>query len=638
MTKAKDASSKKLSADRRNFLRNAVAGTAALLAPVTAEANRRLKVEPAQTTDDSPADPHVLTGGRPGSDFMVDVIKSLGIEYICANPGSTFKSLHESVINYGNNKNPEFITCCHEEAAVAMGNGYAKIEGKPLGVIAHGTVGLQHAAMAVYNSYGDRAPVYIIIGNYLDASYRRGGGDWSHSAQDVAAMVRDYVKWDDAPVSLPHFAESAVRAYKIAMTPPMMPVLVVADTELQENPVAEGAKLRIPKLTLDAPPQGDSGAVSEAARLLAQAERPVIAADFAARTQIGMDRLIELAELLQAPVIDRFGRLNFPSRHPLNHSFRSRALIADADVILGLEVFDFFGLLNTYHERTSRRATRDGAKLISINSGDFYSKSNYQVFQRYTEVDLAIAADGEATMPSLIEAIKRQITTDRKTAFQTRGRNLAVVRQQQLEQARTDATYAWDASPVSIPRLCSEVWGAIKDEDWSLVSHPYHQSWWPLRLWSFDKHYQMIGGPGGGGLGYNAPASVGASLANRKYGRLSVNIQCDGDLMYSNGVLWTAAHHRIPMLTVMHNNRAYHQEVMEIQRMAASRNRGIDRAKIGTAIEDPNIDFAKLAQSMGLYAEGPISDPKDVGPAIRRALAVVKRGEPALVDVVTQPR
>src|SRR6202167_2956590 len=166
---------------------------------------------------------------RSGSDFMVDVIKSLGIEYVCSVAGSSFRALHESVINYGGNSAPEFITCCHEESSVAMAHGYAKIEGKPVVVFAHGTVGLQHAAMAIYNAYCDRVPVYIIIGNTLDATKRRPGAEWDHSVQDAAAMVRDYVKWDDSPTSLQHFAESAVRAYKIAMTPPMAPVLLVAD-------------------------------------------------------------------------------------------------------------------------------------------------------------------------------------------------------------------------------------------------------------------------------------------------------------------------------------------------------------------------------------------------------------------------
>jgi len=208
-----------------------------------------------------------------------------------------------------------------------------------------------------------------------------------------------------------------------------------------------------------------------------------------------------------------------------------------------------------------------------------------------------------------------------------------------LEQMRTDATYAWDASPISTARLSAELWAQIKNKDWSLVSDVAPgMSNWPLRMWAFDKHYQFIGGAGGYGVGYGAPAAAGAALANRKYGRLSVNIQCDGDLMYAPGVLWTAAHHRIPLLNVMHNNRAYHQEMMHLQRMENRHNRGITRAAIGTTMNDPNIDFAKLAQSMGVHGEGPITDPKDLGTAIRRAIEVVEAGQPALVDVVTQPR
>jgi acetolactate synthase-1/2/3 large subunit len=582
-----------------------------------------------------------LTTDRTGSDFMVDVIKSLGIEFVCANPGSSFRGLHESVINYGGNKNPEFITCCHEESSVAMAHGYAKIEGKPLAVFAHGTVGIQHAAMAIYNAYCDRVPVYIIAGNIVDATKRINAVEWAHSVQDAAAMVRDYLKWDDLPLSLPHFAESAVRAYKIAMTPPMLPVLLVADGELQENPIPDGVTLRVPKLVLAAPPQGDSSAVAEAARLLVAAENPVIIADRAARTPTGLTRLIELAETLQAPVVDQTGRMNFPSRHPLNQSQRSRELVCNADVILGLESNDFWGALNSFRDqinRTSLPLTKPGVKLISITSADLFSKSNYQDFQRFPQVDLDIAADAEATLPSLTESIKRQLTSDRKRALQDRGAQFAVAHQESLQRARDEAAYAWDASPISTARLSAELWANIKNQDWSLVSVTTFLNRWPQRLWSFDKHHQYIGGSGGYGIGYGAPAAVGAALANRKYGRLSVNIQCDGDLMYAPGILWTAAHHRIPLLSVMHNNRAYHQEVMQVQIMANRHSRGVDRASIGTTIDDPAIDFTKVAQGLGVHAEGPITDPKDLGPAIRRALDVVKHGEPALIDAHTQPR
>src|SRR5262249_55697218 len=208
-----------------------------------------------------------------------------------------------------------------------MAHGYSKIEGKPLAVFAHGTVGLQHAAMGIYNAYCDRDPMFIVVGNTIDATMRRPGVEWEHSVQDAASIVRDFVKWDDTPISLAHFAESAARAYKITMTPPMEPVLIVADSELQERPISEKDKLRVQRVTRTAPPQGDSGAVSEAARLLTAAQSPVIIADRAARTAAGMKYLVELAELLQASVIDQGGRMNFPSRHSLNQSSRGRAVI-----------------------------------------------------------------------------------------------------------------------------------------------------------------------------------------------------------------------------------------------------------------------------------------------------------------------
>ncbi|OLE84993.1 MAG: hypothetical protein AUF76_01960 [Acidobacteria bacterium 13_1_20CM_2_65_9] len=618
--------------NRRRFLKDtagALAGGAALGGPVSAQ-------PPVQQPD-----AESLTTDRCGADCMVDVIKAIGLEYICANPGSSFRGLHEAIVNYGGNTKPELITCCHEESSVAMAHGFAKIDGKPIGVMAHGTVGLQHAAMAIYNAYCDRVPVYIIVGNTLDATERRPGVEWAHSVQDASSLVRDFSKWDDTPVSLDHFAESAVRAYKIAMTAPMGPVLLVADSDLQERPLAADFKLRIPKLTLSAPPQGDSAAIADVARMLVAAENPVIVADRCARTPAGLTSLVELAETLQAAVVDQGGRMNFPSRHPLNQSSSSRAAIGAADVILGLELTDFWGTVNTFRDqlqRSSRSVLKSGAKTIAISTRDLGIKANYQEFQRYPELDLAVTGDAEATLPSLVEAVKRLVTADRRRALDARGKKLADASRASLERSRADAAYAWDASPVTTARLSMEMWEAIKNEDWSLVSYLNPVSGWPMRLWTFDKHYQFIGGSGGAGVGYGAPASLGAALANKPHGRLTVTIQPDGDLMYAPGILWTAAHHHIPLLSVMHNNRGYHQELMHLQRMANRHNRGVDRAHIGTTIDNPNIDYAKVAQGMGVYAEGPIENPADLAPALKRAIAVVKRGEPALVDVVTQPR
>ena len=642
---------KKTSVARRNFLKSAAVSSAAALMPssvaAAAPAPAAAPQGPAAPTPQREVDPRPdaeeITIERPGGDFMVDVIKALGFEYIASNPGSSFRGIHESIITYGGNKMPEFITCCHEESSVAMAQGYFKAEGKPMAILAHGTVGLQHAAMAIYNAYCDRVPVYMLAGNSLDATLRRPGVEWQHSVQDGAAMLRDFIKWDDQPVSLPHFAESAVRAYKIAMTPPMMPVLVMIDGALQEDPIHPeiAARLRIPRLTVATPPQGDSGAVAEAARLLVSAQNPVIIADRAARTPAGIALLVELAETLQAPVVDQNGRMNFPSRHPLNQSHASRQLVSNADVVLGLELTDFWGNTNASRDalyRSSRSLLKPGTKLISITANDLFTKGNYQDFQRYPEVDVAMAADAQATLPALTEACRRLITADRTRVFKERGTRFAEANVKALQTAREEATYAWDATPISTARLHAELWAQIKDSDWSLVSESGNSSGWAFRLWNFDKHYQHLGDAGGAGVGYGAPASVGGALANRKHGRLSVSIQGDGDFMYAPGVMWTAAHHKIPLLVVMHNNRSYHQEVMHLQRMAGRHNRGITNAHIGTTLNNPDIDYAKIAQGMGVHAQGPITNPNDLGPALKRALDVVRRGEPSLVDVVTQPR
>jgi thiamine pyrophosphate-dependent acetolactate synthase large subunit-like protein len=424
------------------------------------------------------------------------------------------------------------------------------------------------------------------------------------------------------------------------MTPPMGPVVLSLDSEMQENPIPNRAALSVPPLTRVAPPQGDSAAVAETASLLVKAENPVIIADRLARSQKGMDHLVELAEVLQCPVVDSGGRGNFPNRHPLCHTGRSGAVLAQADVILGLEVNDFFGTTHVLSDRIVRKTrsiTKPGVRTINITSGDLSPKGNNQAFQRFQAVDLTIAADAEQTLPALIEEVKRGVDAGRKTAFEARGKRLEAAHHAMFEQWKSDCTLGWDASPVSLGRLCAELYDQIKDDDWSMVGNGIRVSW-PRRFWNFDKHYRWIGSSGGAGVGYNAPASLGAALANRKYGRLSVSIQGDGDLMMAPGVLWTAAHHDIPILYVMHNNRAWHQELMYVQAMCNRHGRGVENAHIGTTIDNPNIDFAMMAKSMGVYAEGPILNAKDVGPALKRALAVVRKGQPALVDVITDPR
>lgn len=624
---------------RRDFLKgvaNASAAGVALVQQVQAAtpagpANSKLSDVDAKAVESGRLIP------RPGSDFMVDVIKSLNVEYVAANPGSSFRSLHESVVNYGGNKSPELITCLHEESSVAIAHGYAKAAGKPMAVMAHGSVGFQHAAMAVYNAWCDRVPVIMFGGNGIDADKRRPGTEWSHSVQDPALLLRDYVKWDDAPGSLQHFAESTVRAYRVATTGQMGPVVIMADIDLQEDAI-HGKPPSIPKLRPTLPLQGDTGALQEAAKLLLNAKNPVIMADRAARNQDGVKALVKLAESLQAPVIDLGGRMNFPNTHHLCLSDQKRALVRDADVILMLEVYDPWGQVNGLSDpfKTVRPEAKADVKIITIGMNDVSIRSNYQDFQRFLSVEMAIPGEAQASMPVLTDYILKNTTSAQKTSFEARRELMKKRWEKQLQDAKEGAALGWDASPISTARLAMETFEVIKNEPWCLAVSD--RIAWARKLWPTTQYHQMLGGSGGQGVGYGLPASVGAALANKSLGRMTVTFQPDGDLLYAPGALWTAAHHKIPLLMVMHNNGGYYQEVMHLQRMASLHNRRTDQAWIGNSLRNPDIDFAKIAQGMGVWAEGPIKDPSQLKGALQRALAEVKQGRPALLDVVCQAR
>jgi thiamine pyrophosphate-dependent acetolactate synthase large subunit-like protein len=446
----------------------------------------------------------------------------------------------------------------------------------------------------------------------------------------MGSIVRDFLKMDDEPTSLDVFGHIAMRAYTLGRTPPMGPTLLVVDSELQEAPIADPGKLAVPRLTLPSIPQGDSSAVREAARLLVTAERPLIRTGKLGRTEAGWNLLIELAEMLQAPVdVGGYGSWqDFPSWHAL---YGSGGPDYRPDVILGLEINDM-----TPSVRAVRAAN---GKTISICSEYLSQGHNIHDFGNYAEVDIAIAADGEATLPALLEEIRKQSPASAARARSARGERIAAAHKAIREREIDDARYGWNSSPISVPRMIAELGRQIQNDDWAIVSGHQFTGQWQRRLLNHDKFYRYNGDCGGFGIGYDTPASVGGALAHRAHGRLPIGIVGDGDFNFVGaGALWTAAHHKIPLLLVIHNNRAYHAEVMLVQRTAARRGRGNANVDIGNVIRDPAPDYAKIAQGFGVYAEGPISEPNALGPAFERALARVRAGEPALVDVISQPR
>ncbi len=586
----------------------------------------------------NPTAPGTSETTRWASDIIVDLLHAYDLPYAALNPGASFRGLHDSIVNYGGNR-PEMLLCQHEETAVQIAHGYAKATGRPIVAILHNLVGLLHANMAIYYAYIDRAPVFIIgATGPMDETRRRPRIDWIHTAQDQGEAVRAYTKWDYQPHVIDGAPEAFARGYSVMMTEPRGPIYMCYDAWLQEQrldhevamPPAGAA--RVP--TRIAP---EPAALAAAADLIGAAARPVIIAEYVGREPEGFHALVELAETGGIPVYDVDSRLNFPTRHPLNMS-HAKDIFRDADLVVCLDTRDWerptTELVSATREITS--VVPPGAKWIEIGFGDLELSSWALDYQRLQHADLQILADTTIAIPALTRLLRERIAADATLGARITARtDETAVRSRKLREGwARDAAVDWDGSPITLPRLASEVWNAIKDEDWVLSAGTLER--WTRKLWDFDRPYRHPGRSLGTATQFGI--SIGVALAHRDEKRLVVDMQPDGDLMFDAGAMWVVAKHRIPMLVVMYNNRAYYNDWEHQIRMAKLRGTPVERAYIGMDLDDPAPDFAAMARSMGWYAEGPLESPEGLAAALKRAIAKVKAGQPALLDTITQKR
>ncbi|MBI4334631.1 MAG: thiamine pyrophosphate-binding protein [Chloroflexi bacterium] len=574
-----------------------------------------------------------------GSDLVVDLLKSLGIEYVAFNPGSSFRGVHDSLVNYGSG-NPEIILVQHEEISVAMAQGYGIAAGKPMVAITHDMVGLQHASMAIYNAWCDRAPVMVLGGGGpMDVSKRRPWIEWVHTALVQGNIVRDFVKWDDQPYGTASVMESLVRGYRLATTKPCGPVYIALDSDWQETPLDGDAEVPVLRgQHRSTPPSPESSALEKVAGWLVEARFPLIMADRHGPDPEAVASLVELADLTSTPVIDLGRRFNFPNTHPLDLTGAEATLIPQADLIVLLEAEDPYGCLHRMGpDRKIKSLVASGTKIVDISLRDMATRSWSNAYERMFETDMTIAGDSAVAVRELV-AICKGLKKGLENEYQVRRReSLEAVQCEMKRKWGEEAAGLSGSRPIATEWLASVIGEVIKNEDWVLTSGALRG--WPRRLWNWDKPYRWVCESGGAGLGQGPGAAIGAALAHKGKGRLCIDLQPDGDLLMTPQAIWTAVKSKIPLLMVVYNNRSYFNSESHSRSVAAHRGRSTETRLIGTAIDGPPVNFAGLARDFGAHGEGPVTDPREVRPALERAIAMMKQtGLPALVDVICEKK
>ena len=570
-------------------------------------------------------DPHATETGLNtptyGSDAVADFLRQAEFEFIALNPGASYRGLHDSLVNYLGDQRPQILMTLHEEHAVAIAHGYAKLSGRPMAVALHSNVGLMHASMAIFNAYVDRVPMLILgAAGPIDASLRRPWIDWIHTTADQPAIVRNYLKWDDTPISIQAALRSMARALQLTLTPPSAPTYVVLDVTAQEQPIEHPPTVPTVRSTDAATiPVAAASLVDRALTALQEASQVVILSG-----RCGLDdelyrRRISLAERLGARVLtDLKANSSFPTGHPLHVgspglflSTEGIEALADADVVLALDWIDVAGTLRQAPGRVGRQLINATLDPFLING---WSKDHYD----WPEADLWLPTTGDNATTQLLESF-RDIPGTRSTPRRPRG----------LPGDSLDAPA--NGPTISLKYLASCLNQALERAETTFVRLPLG---WDSAWSTFDAPSDYLGYDGGGGIGSGPGMTVGAALAVRRSDRLIVSVLGDGDFLMGATAIWTAAKYEAPCLIVIANNRSYFNDEVHQEKVARERGRDVDRKWIGQRIDDPPPDLAGTARSLGAIGIGPVSDPPALRAAIDDAMQQVRAGSVVVVDVL----
>lgn len=556
-----------------------------------------------------------------GSDVVADMLRALGLKYIALNPGASFRGLHDSLVNRLGNEDPQMLLCLHEESAVALAHGFAKVTDEPMAAIVHSNVGLMHATMAVFNAWCDRAPLLLIgATGPVDAARRRPWIDWIHTAKDQGALIRNYTKWDDQPASVPAAIESLLRAWQITASAPHGPTYVCLDAAVQEMQLE--APPAMPDMARYAPlpaPGPDAPTAERAAALLRAAQRPVLLYGRMSRSEADWAARVELAERLGARVLtDLKVAGTFPTDHELyaapTGTFPTPAMcevLRDADVIVAFDCVDLAGTLKSAygHETVA-------AKIVNVSLDRHLHNGWSMDHQGLPPVDLAVSAAPDPTVAALVNLLQDlpRRNTGRRAPMPARD----------FSAQKT----------LTVPQLAQVLAQGLGERPASLVRHPLS---WAGDLWTIRHPLDFLGQDGGGGIGSGPGTTVGAALALRGSGRLPLSILGDGDFLMGVTALWTAVHYGIPLLIVVANNRSYYNDEVHQERVANTRGRPVENKWIGQHMRGPDVDLAMMARGQGATGIGPVHTAAELADAFAQGLAAYDRGEVVVIDARVEP-
>lgn len=557
-----------------------------------------------------------------GSDIAAQVLRRAGIRYISLNPGASYRGLHDSLVNHLGNEDPAMLICMHEDHSVAIAHGYAKASGQPMACVLHANVGLMHGMMSLFNAWVDRVPM-IVLGatGPVDAHQRRPWIDWIHTSQDQGSLLRGMIKWDDQPSSPQGLLEAMIRANQITRTSPTAPVYICLDAGLQELELKEPPAFPdLSRFAAPDTPRPSKSAIDQATALLTGGKKIVMMCGRGSRSREAWNRRIALAERLGACVMsDLKSGAMFPTDHPAHVvepfnqvSPAAREILCEADVILALDWLDLGGNI-----KATRSVGDVKAKIIRTSLDHQLHTGVHMEYQSLPPADVFIGAESDSVVSELLEALGP-------------GAAQSPWRDRVKPKPRGE-----DDTKVTMAAVATTLRSAFNDPD--KVSFTGLSRGWPSELWPMRDPLSYIGKDGGGGIGSGPGISIGAALYLHEQGRYPVAVLGDGDFSMGVNAIWTAVHHKIPLLFMINNNRAYYNDELHQVTVAKRRGREVDNAWVGQRLEDPSPNLAKLVEAQGAVGIGPITKPEEVKGAIERGVEVLRSGGVALIDFHISP-